>query len=284
MRERRSAAVVALALLAVLLSAGVVATDRLRDPGDRHAVEAIDPSFEVARERTPAPTPPAPPAKPKPKPVTRRAAARTSCPALPSVPAASATAARAVVSRAKVYDRPGGRVVRTLTNPTIEGQQLHGLVRGRQDGWLRIQLVARPNGSTGWVKDADFATYDTPYRIVVQRCTKRLTVFQSGRAVWSRSVAVGKPSTPTPTGDFFVDFVTPMPCCAYGPMMLSVAGFSDVLFQFGKDGTGQIAIHGTSAAWSVGKAASNGCVRMYNADVLALSKLVPAGTPVTIRD
>ena len=109
-------------------------------------------------------------------------------------------------------------------------------------------------------------------------------MFRSGKPIWSRTVAVGKPRTPTPAGKFFVDFITPMKCCAYGPVMLSVAGFSDVLFQFGKGGTGQIAIHGTNADWSVGKAASNGCVRMHNSDVVALSRMVPPGTPVTIVD
>lgn len=279
MRGRRSIAALVVALLAVLLGASAVATDRLRDPGDAYAIEQIEPEFEYAAETVPAVAKPT-----KPKPVVKQTAARTSCPALPAVSAAPATAVRAVVARVKVYDRPDGRVVRTLTNPTIEGQPLHGLVRGARPGWLRIQLVARPNGSTGWVRAADVEQYGTPYRIVVRRCAKLLTVFKNGRAVWHRTVAVGKPRTPTPTGEFFVDFVTPMRCCSYGPFMLSVAGFSDVLHQFGKDGTGQIAIHGTSADWSVGKAASNGCVRMHNADVTVLARMVPAGTPVTIRD
>ncbi|MBC8079579.1 MAG: L,D-transpeptidase, partial [Gorillibacterium sp.] len=34
---------------------------------------------------------------------------------------------------------------------------------------------------------------------------------------------------------------------------------------------------------SIGHLVSNGCIRMYNDDVLALSKLVPVGTQVTIR-
>lgn len=281
-RKRRSATVVVLALIAVLLTASGVAADRLRPPGTRGpaAVKQIEPAYTFL------PVSDAPKARqPKPKKPVKQAAARVgSCPALPAVPASAATAARAIVPRVKVYDRPDGSALRTLTNPTMEGQPLHALVHDRQGLWLRIQLVARPNGATGWVRMTDFARYEAPYRIVVQRCAKRLTVFKGGKEVWARSVAVGKPRTPTPAGQFFVDFITPMPCCAYGPVMLSVAGFSDVLYQFGKDGTGQIAIHGTSADWSVGKAASNGCVRMHNHDVLALSKIVPPGTPVTIVD
>ncbi len=286
-RERRSITVLVVALVTLILGASGVAADRLRTPSGPFAVQQIRPDYTFLPLSDAPATAPAKPKTAKPKtakPAARSAGAAVKCPALPAVPAGPATAAKALVARVKVYDRPDGRVQRTLTNPTIEGQPLHALVRGRQGIWLRIQLVARPNGSTGWVRMTDFAQYEAPYRIVVQRCAKRLTVFQGGRAVWNRPVAVGKPRTPTPTGQFFVDFVTPMPCCAYGPVMLSVAGFSNVLYQFGKDGTGQIAIHGTSASWSVGKAASNGCVRMYNADVTALSRMVPPGTPVTIVD
>jgi lipoprotein-anchoring transpeptidase ErfK/SrfK len=269
------------AMLAVVIGATGVAADRLRAP-DPTAVEQIRPDFEyvtVAPAAQPAPAKP-----PRVKPVQRASAPRVACPKLPWMPTGSATAAQAVVPRVKVFDRPDGRVVRTLTNPTVEGQRLHALVH-KQDGfYLKIQLVARPNGATGWVRITDFQQYPAPYRIVVQRCAKKLTVFKKGKAVWSRTVAVGKPSTPTPTGDFFVDFITDMKCCAYGPFMLSVAGFSNVIFQFGKGGTGQIAIHGTNADWSVGKAASNGCVRMHNADITALARMVPPGTPVKIID
>ena len=43
-----------------------------------------------------------------------------------------------------------------------------------------------------------------------------------------------------------------------------------------------LAIHGTNRPASVGQAASNGCPRLANADVLRLAQLAPAGTPVFI--
>lgn len=280
MRGRRGVTVLTVTVVALIAMAGGVAADRLREPGP-FAVQQITPDYTFMKVAAPPP-----PAKVRPvvKPVHRSSAARAACPALPKVDDDLAIAGRAVVPQVKVYDRPDGKHLRTLTNPTVEGKPLHALVKEMRGFWLRVQLVARPNGSTGWVRMTDFSQYETPYRIVVQRCSKRLVVFRSGREVWRRTVAVGKARTPTPTGEFFVDFITPMRCCAYGPMMLSVAGFSNVLYQFGKGGTGQIAIHGTSADWSVGKAASNGCVRMHNADIVTLSKMVPPGTPVTIID
>ena len=45
---------------------------------------------------------------------------------------------------------------------------------------------------------------------------------------------------------------------------------------------GPIAIHGTNQPWSVGQAMSNGCLRVYNAQMVRLMGEVPAGTPVRI--
>ncbi|MEL6373178.1 MAG: L,D-transpeptidase [Pseudomonadota bacterium] len=41
-------------------------------------------------------------------------------------------------------------------------------------------------------------------------------------------------------------------------------------------------IHGTDAPWTIGKAVSKGCVRMYNSDVADLYRRVPVGAKVFI--
>lgn len=41
-------------------------------------------------------------------------------------------------------------------------------------------------------------------------------------------------------------------------------------------------IHGTDAPWTIGTAASKGCIRMFNSDVIDLYKRVPVGTKVTV--
>lgn len=41
-------------------------------------------------------------------------------------------------------------------------------------------------------------------------------------------------------------------------------------------------IHGTNQPWSVGKAASSGCIRLFNQDILDLHKRVPAGSKVVV--
>lgn len=279
---RRNVTVMAAAIAVLLTTAGSTAVgrtlqERAAGPGSVVAIDVSPVVLPVADE-------PAAPA-PKPAPVRQAPAARTQtvCPPMPHVSAAPATAAKAVVARVRVYDRPDGRVVRTLDNPTIENAVLNTLVLESRGAWLRVQLPVRPNHFTGWVRVTDMSRYDVPFRVVVQRCAKRLTLFHRGVAVWSRPTAVGKPSTPTPLGSFYVDFVAPMRYGgAYGPYLISVAGFSNVLQQFGKNGIGQIAIHGTNKPSSVGKAASNGCMRLRNADLVELVKLLPEGAPVQI--
>ena len=41
-------------------------------------------------------------------------------------------------------------------------------------------------------------------------------------------------------------------------------------------------IHGTDAPWTIGTAASKGCIRMYSEDVVDLYPRVPVGTKVTV--
>lgn len=278
--SRRAVTTLAVVIVLLLTTAASVAVDRLRPVPGPGGVVAIDPSFTMLS--VPA-EPVAPVALPRPlTPVPHPAAAR-SCPGLPVVPLLPSTAAHAVGARLDVYDRPEGRRVRSLSNPTIEGQQLNVLVVARAGLWLRVRLPVRPNGTTGWVRLMDVTQYDVPYSIVVQLCAHRLTVFREGKAVWAQPVAVGAPRTPTPTGEFYIDFVTPMRYGgAYGPYLMSVAGFSDVLHQFGKNGIGQIGIHGTNRPSSIGTSASHGCVRLRNEELLKLVRMVPAGTPVTI--
>ena len=48
-------------------------------------------------------------------------------------------------------------------------------------------------------------------------------------------------------------------------------------------GGGQVAIHGTNQPQLIGQAVSHGCVRMTNADIVAVSDLVSVGSPVIIQ-
>ena len=153
----------------------------------------------------------------------------------------------------------------------------------RSDGWLQVQLPVRPNGTRGWVKATSVTTSTTEMRIVVDRHTKTLTLLRAGAPIAHFTVAVGAPATPTPAGLFFVSDRLPTldPTGPFGPYALGLSGYSNVLTSF-DGGDGVLGIHGTNADWSVGHAASHGCVRMHNKEIVALYRQVVLGTPVVV--
>ena len=69
----------------------------------------------------------------------------------------------------------------------------------------KVQLPIRPNGSTGWVRAADVRLRAVRTRIAVDLSQRRITLFRDGRPVLVTSAVIGAPSTPTPTGRFYVN-------------------------------------------------------------------------------
>jgi lipoprotein-anchoring transpeptidase ErfK/SrfK len=67
----------------------------------------------------------------------------------------------------------------------------------------------------------------------------------------------------------------------FGPGAVGISAFSTVLTGWTQGGP--IAIHGTNAPWSIGKAVSNGCIRIPNAKLRQLFSEALNGTPVLIR-
>ena len=190
-------------------------------------------------------------------------------------------AAQAVVSRVPLYDAPDGAVLQTLNNPTHENVPLVMSVKERSGDWLKVQVPVRPNETTGWIKASTVDLSTVPNHIIVEVSKRKLSAFSGSTLLMETPVGVGKSRTPTPVGNFYVDISLKNPGGAYGAHMLSVAGFSNVLRNFG-NGIGQVAIHGTNNPGSVGQYSSNGCMRLNNSAVHQLATLAPPGTPVFI--
>ncbi len=156
------------------------------------------------------------------------------------------------------------------------------LVDGRR--WVEVLLPRRPNGSRGWVPADVLDLRTTPMRITIDLGDRRLTVLRGGRRAFSAPIAVGKAATPTPRGSFAIaeTIRTNLPDAFLGPYVLPITGFSEKLNEFA-GGNGRVAIHGTNLPALIGTAASNGCIRMLNRDVVRLARVIAPGTPVTIR-
>jgi lipoprotein-anchoring transpeptidase ErfK/SrfK len=149
--------------------------------------------------------------------------------------------------------------------------------------WLRVMLPGRPNGSTGWIAEQGTRRLVTGWHLVVDLAARRVQVYGAGHVVRTFQAVVGKPSTPTPTGEFFVEEALQMsPGEAGGPFALALSARSNVLQEF-EGGPGQIAIHGRdNLGGTLGAAESHGCIRLATASIDWLATRIGPGIPVTI--
>lgn len=156
-------------------------------------------------------------------------------------------------------------------------------VGGPNDSWLRVRLPGRPNGHAGWISARATRSTATAWRIRVDLSARRVSVYREGRAVRHFRAIVGKPSTPTPRGSFFVEEALALSSFEPGaPYALATSARSNVLQEFA-GGPGQIALHGTrNVPGALGSAASHGCVRLSSRAISWLASRIGAGVPLSI--
>ncbi len=109
------------------------------------------------------------------------------------------------------------------------------------------------------------------YSITINRRLHKLILYRGNIVFKSYPVAVGKASTPTPEGTFRIVNRAINPGGPFGARWLGLNAPN-----------GDYGIHGTNNPSSIGKDVSNGCIRMFNDQVIELSNLVSIGTVVKI--
>jgi len=117
---------------------------------------------------------------------------------------------------------------------------------GEQD-WVHLRIPGRPNGRTGWgPRDALGKFHRVRTAVTVDRRRLRVTVRRSGRVVFRAPVGIGKPSTPTPAGRFWIreKFRVAGGGGIYGPRALGTAAYAPGLTDWPSGGV--IGFHGTS--------------------------------------
>lgn len=126
-------------------------------------------------------------------------------------------------------------------------------------------------------------------RIFINQSRFSLVLDRPGKEPLRYTIATGSPAYPTPVGEFVVKEkvmhptwlppkspwaanAKPIPPGPGNPLGTRWIGFD----------WGGVGIHGTNAPWTIGSAASHGCIRMRVAEVEALYEQVEEGTPVTV--
>jgi lipoprotein-anchoring transpeptidase ErfK/SrfK len=218
-----------------------------------------------------------------------------------AVPAASVHTVVAHI--AQVLDRPakdavvvpkplavGLKVVPDTTGlavkrPLLAQRLTHALLR--TDGPRTIAVPVRPVHARWTVANLTkrYGTY-----LLVSRETYTLRLYKNLKLVKTYGIAVGMAGLETPAGEYTINDkqINPSWHVPNSPWAGDLAGRvippgpDDPIkarWMGFYDGAG---IHGTSEDWSIGHAASHGCIRMHIWDVEDLYPRVPLGTPIYV--
>jgi L,D-transpeptidase-like protein len=244
-----------------------------------------------------SPEPIAPPTTPPPEP---QPALPLALPASPSpafvvpnpvrLPATETVALWAPVLRnvqARAKPDLGAPFVGRLSRRTPERTDNIVLVleRAKRAGavWVRVRLPASNPDATGWIPRSALAGYGIVWtRLVVDVERATATLYRNGRRIFRARVGVGKPQWPTPKGEFYIrNKLTKYRSAFYGPLAFGTSARSAVLTDWPNGGF--VGIHGTNRPDLLPGEVSHGCIRMRNTDIVRLGRLMPIGTPLTIR-
>jgi hypothetical protein len=185
----------------------------------------------------------------------------------------------------QVLARPGGSALATVGATTMFGSARVLSVVGRDGRWLHVATADLPSGRDGWIDAgaSGVTLASTRVSIVIRLGARTLELRRDRRVVRRFTVGIGAPSSPTPTGRFAVTdklrggAYSP----AYGCCILALSARQTHL-PAGWTGGDRIAIHGTNAPATIGRALSTGCVHADDAELRYLMARVPLGTPVRI--
>jgi hypothetical protein len=152
--------------------------------------------------------------------------------------------------------------------------------------WYRVQLPVRPNGAEGWVRGGDVKLRSTRARFVVRLAARTVELWDGPWKVATFRAGIGRPGTPTPTGDFAIQDPLQTPTqlrSTYGSWTLILTAHSEAIDQF-NGGDALIGIHGAGdgRSWRVGEASSYGCVVLSEPDLAVAARYAWPGTPVKI--
>lgn len=154
----------------------------------------------------------------------------------------------------------------------------------RPHQWLEIHMPVLPNSRVGWVpRNALSSLRPVHTWLIIDTERLRATLIDAGRVVFSARIGVGKRSTPTPHGNFYV--IDRLEHLAgggvYGPLAFGTSAKSAVLTEW--PGGGVVGVHGTDEPQLIPGYPSHGCIRMRDEDIVRLGHLMPVGTPITIE-
>lgn len=158
---------------------------------------------------------------------------------------------------------------------------VNGLLRTSQD----IAVMDSASGDTPKINPGPAKPrMNLPNKAIVVNLPSRTLEFYSGSTLIKEySVAIGKPSTVTPLGNFTVIYKEVDPAWYPPGKNYAVPSGPDNPLGYRWIGFAPLyGIHGTNAPAYIGAAVSNGCIRMKEADVEEVFEAVSYGMPIRL--
>ena len=118
--------------------------------------------------------------------------------------------------------------------------------------------------------------------IVVSLEDRKLALMENGQVKKVYTVAVGKPTTPSPEGTFAIERRVKNPVYQHDGKIIQPGPGNPVGSRWMGLSVHGYGIHGTNEPKSIGKAASHGCIRMSKADLEELYEQVAVGDKVEL--
>lgn len=157
----------------------------------------------------------------------------------------------------------------------------------KTNGWAKVTY----NGYTGWCSKQYLSNTTKQSKtfinkIVVNRSKHKMYCYSNGTLIRTLDCAVGKPSTPTPTGTCKIVKKIVNPYYSKGNIQggSSKNPLGRRWMGLNINGTygGTYGIHGNNNESSIGKSISNGCIRLHNIDAEWLFNLVTENKTIVI--
>lgn len=160
-------------------------------------------------------------------------------------------------------------------------------MREAKQSWLAAIamaiIVAAGSGEAQQTKQAPSQTSPALKRvIVVSLQDRKLALVEGGATKKIYTVAVGKTSTPSPTGTFTIQSRVVNPVYSHDGRVVPPGLQNPVGSRWMGLSIRGYGIHGTNAPSSIGKAASHGCIRMNKSDLEELFAQVQVGDTVEL--
>ena len=149
--------------------------------------------------------------------------------------------------------------------------------------WIRVAIPGLPGHTRGWVPRASLGPYHAVRtRLVVDLGRLSATLLRDGRSVFRSRIGIGAAASPTPRGEYYIrNRLTSFANRFYGPLAFGTSARSPSATDW-PDG-GFVGIHGTDRPDLLPGRVSHGCIRLRNDDIERLARLMPVGTPISIR-